>query len=830
MPKQTKAKPEPVKAKPSDGSIVDDVYEYKENEFDQIRQCLGVYIGQGGLSGALHLVNEIVTNCIDELTNINSIGSTIQFYFNEYEGSFIIRDDGRGIPLDILHSVIAKKHYSTKFAREFNKYSGGQNGVGTTITAALSDHFVTTSIRDGQELSVFMDGKELKATKINKANPKDHGTCTEFTPSPKWLGAFKITMDDVEDYLRRLSYILPKGIKLKFLGKPAKKKTPEIARTYTHQGIAANVEYLSQTLEFSPVVIQIPEITVPKEDGDPEYFKMEFAFSYDRTLDDSLSESFCNYVATKEGGTHENVVQQSIAAFFVKAAKNLDPNAKYEVTTEDCRKGLIMVVNCDSSDPKFEGQHKSKVSSKTILTNGRKPIQEELGKYFDTNNGLLRKIVQYLRQISKIRQEAHKIKNVALKKPSTFLDDAELGDMFINISDRNYTGYKELIIVEGDSAISAVGAARNTKCQAIFAIRGVVPNTYGMTSEAVMAKHEVYRKLVKVLGCGIGKDFDITKLKYNAIFICTDSDVDGSQITSLLCLFFLLHLTPLILAGKIYKIVAPLYLIGDKSVKKSGFGRNYLFDKLENYAVYHKSIANAMDISMVHPVKKADIIKGTGDVTELNKNERIGFCDALIEYLPELRTLGKRAFCNLDVLEYICYFKVVSATAPDPDKAYAELLMKKFPELHYDPELQSMRGSYNGESITLIVDDIFFNMAKRMIRLIAEAPCFYVLVRGKNDPTDKWECMTVGQFLRMCDKSFQVDIIQRYKGLGESETYMIFPSMMNPKTRKIYRITMSTLEEATKAMELLHGDSNELREARRQMLREADITLQDIDN
>ena len=829
MPTQKQTKPKPIKAVNASG-IVDDVYEYKENEFDQIRQCLGVYVGQGGLPGAMHLTNEIVTNSIDELTNPNTVGKTIFFYFNEKEQRFLIEDDGRGIPLDILHSVISKKHYSTKFAREFNRYSGGQNGVGTTITAALSDMFVTTSTRDGQTLSVYMEGKELKASELKSANPSEHGTCTEFIPSKKWLGAFKITMDDVEDYLRRLSYVLPKGIKLKFLGTPASKKAQEISRTYTYQGIGANVEYLSQTLEFPPVTLTIPEVTVAQEDGDPEYFKMEIAFSYDRTLDETISESFCNFVATKEGGTHERVSIQALSAFFVRQAKQLDPNAKYEVTADDCKKGLILVVNCDASDPKFEGQHKSKVSSNILLTAGRKPILDELTRYFETNNGLLRKIVQYLRQISKIRQEAHKIKNVALKKPSTFLDDAEIGDVFVNISDRNYTGYKELIIVEGDSAISAVAAARNTKCQAIFGIRGVVPNTIGMDSKMVPVKYEVYRKLIKVLGCGIGPDFDIRKLKWNAICICTDSDVDGGQITSLLSVFFLWHLPVIILSGLLYKIVAPLYLIGEKSVKKSGLDRNYLFDKWEYYSVYHKSISNAVSVRMLHPQKKSDILKGAGVVTELNKKKSIEMLDSVIEYYPELKTLGKRAFCDLDILEYICYFKVMTVNAPDPEKEYTELLMKKFPELHYDPERQSMQGSYNGKSVTLIIDDIFFNMAKRMLRLIAEAPAFYVMIRGKNDETDTWDVMTMGQFLAMCERNFEVDIIQRYKGLGESETYMIFPSMMNPKTRKLLRITMTDAKEAMKTMELMHGDTAALREERRKLLREADITLQDIDN
>lgn len=842
MPSKTKAvsktKTKPVKAvghvPPSQvqPAFQDDVYEYKENEFDQIRQCLGMYVGSDAETSALHLLNEIVTNSIDELTNIHSVGSTFWITFLEKECKFIIEDSGRGIPLDILYDVIQKKHYSTKFNREFNRYSGGQNGVGTTITAALSDHYLITSTRDGYSRTVCLENDELVDKGIVKAKADKHGTYTEFVPSKKWLGDFKIECADVEDYLRRLSYILPEGIKMKYLG--INKKGKEVARTYTRMGLAANVEYLSQSLEFPPITLKIPEQVIEIPDHDDEYFKMEIAFSYDRTLDETVAASFCNYLATKEGGTHEQVVQQAICAFFSRQAKALDPNAKYEVATDDCKKGLIIVVNCDHSNPKFEGQHKSKVDQKNILQYGRKPIIDALTTYFETNNGLLRKIVQYLRQIAKIRQEAKKIKNTALKRPSNFLDDADIGKIFVNISDRNYSGYKELILAEGDSAVSAVGSARNSACQAIFAITGVVANTFGWTTQKVK-ENPTFAALIQVLGCGIGAEFDINKLKWNAIVIASDSDVDGDNITSLLLVFFACHMPELLTSGKIYKVIPALYRIDDKSSRKYCDGKNYLFDKSEYYGLFHKVIADNMKVALVEPRTKAQIIKGAGDVTELSKKELIHTLAQTTEYLSELNTLVKRSACNIVVLEYICYFMVITQDAPDPKKAYEELIKKKFPELHYDPIYESIMGSYNGENITLITDKIFMKMAKRFFRLIKEAPTFYLLCKNKNsaksDPRpDDWDLMTLGQFLLMCESSFQIGIEQRYKGLGESDADMIFPSMMNPKTRKLLRITMDDVEDAMETIKLLHGEGDELREARRKLLASADITIQDIDN
>lgn len=291
----------------------------------------------------------------------------------------------------------------------------------------------------------------------------------------------------------------------------------------------------------------------------------------------------------------------------------------------------------------------------------------------------------------------------------------------------------------------------------------------------------------------------------------------------------------LISQGKLYRLVSPLYRIEDKAAKKYCGGINYVFDKIDYYALYHRVISENLEMALVAPKTKNDLIKGAGDVTKLNKRQSVTMLGTTIEYLPELQTLVKRSACNMTVLEYICYFLMMSKTAPDPVKAFTDLLKKKFPELHYDPIYESIMGSYEGENITLIIDNIFMKMARRFFRLMEEAPAFYILCKNRNanktDPKrDDWDCYTMGQFLDMCEKSYQIEIEQRYKGLGESDADMIFPSMMNPKTRRLLRVTTDDIEEALKTVELLHGEGEALREARRQLLINADITLQDIDN
>ena len=828
MPKEKAPLISPVQ----ESEFKDDKYVYIESEIAQIRAASSMYISVGEAAGAMHLVNEIVANSIDECSNPSSPGNTINLTFFEKECKFVVEDNGRGIPLNILYDVINKKHYSTKFGREFNKYSGGQNGVGTTVAAALSDLYVVKTMRDGQARQVHMEDTVLVDDGYSKVKDGRSGLYTEFVPSQKWLGKFSIKVEDVSDYVRRLSYVMPSGIKLKYIAFNKRGKEA-VSRVYKRQGVAADVNYLSQTLEFPPVTVVVPEVKIETDEGNEEFFRMQFAFSYDRTIEDPLIDSYCNYLHTKEGGTHEQAAIQAISTFFTRQAKLLEPNAKYEVSTDDCKRGLILAIDCSHSNPKFEGQHKSKVDQRDIIQYGKKPAMDALTKYFETNNSLLRRIIQYLRQISKIRQEAHKIKSVALKKPTTFVDDYEM-KVFKNVSDRNYQGYKELLLSEGISAIAAVDSARNVKCQGMFAITGVVANTFGMSTERVM-QIPTYAALVKVLGTDIGNKFDINKCKWDAIICACDGDVDGSAITSLLCVFFACHMPEIVQKGMLYRAESPLYRISEKVGKKYLKDRDYVFDKIEYYKIFHKIITENISIRLVLPKTKAQIINGKGEVSELSKKDFLHLLASTIHYTNELQTLEKRSACPVDILEYICYFKECTKNAKDPIGEFEDLLSKKYPELHYDSQYQSIMGAVDGENVTLIVDEIFDKMSSRMCNAIRDLPAFYVLVKNKNakasDPkSDEWDLMTYGQFMMMCQKSFEVPIEQRYKGLGESDASMIFPSLMNPKTRKLIRITMEDIPEALKTIELLHGDSDAMREARRRLLNNADITLEDIDN
>lgn len=488
---------------------MDDVYDELQNEFDQVRKCIGMYISYMGTEAALHLFREIVHNAFDEFSSKKVPFDTVHILFDERDQLFVISDGGRGIPFAKLKNVCMKKHVSTKYERsEIMKRFAGRNGVGMKVTVALSELFQITSRRNTvSQTIVFADG-EPEVKPIESLSDVDHGLTVKFIPSEKYLGDLHVDCDMVEDYMRRMSYLIPDDMTISLELIKLDGKSRKI--TYTAKGLVPNVEFMSATLEFAPI-----PLTIETPD-----FDLDIAFSYDKNIDGNLMESYCNYVHTTEGGTHEQAVIRAISEYFVKEAKNLDPNSKYEITFDDCRKGLVSVVAGWHYDPGFEGQHKSKVNNQDFLKLGKDCIKAALGEYFQRNNGALRKIVAILRKNVQVRMEAAKIKGTKLAKPKNSLDFMGIAG-FEDITDPNYTKASEILVAEGVSAVGALKNIRNRAFQAVYGVMGVVNNIHGKSLQQVM-QIPVYANFVKVLGCGIGPTFDITKLRFRKIIILTD--------------------------------------------------------------------------------------------------------------------------------------------------------------------------------------------------------------------------------------------------------------------------------------------------------------------
>lgn len=801
-------------------TIKDDVYIEIDDEFEQIRTALGMYISKLGTEGAYHIIHELTNNEFDEAVNPEALSRDFGIVFDEIEQSFSTEDSSRGIPFEKLVDVCTKKHTSTKFVRDDEKMKdqAGRNGVGLVVSAACASYFSMASYRGNEYKLVEIKDGEIVEHKPKRLKNPQHGLVTKFIPSATYLkGPVNMEAHQIQEYLRKMSYIMREDLSITYREfakdmdeKKYAKGVPSSTIKYKRTGLKENVKYLSSELAFSPV--EVVSIT--------DDFDIEIAFSYDNTIEETLINSYCNYIVTTEGGYHETVSLRAICEYFCREAKRLDPNAKYEVTFDDCRKGLILCVNCRHRDPAFEGQHKSRVSNQDVLKEGKKGISEALINYFNSNNGLLRRIIGYLRTIAKVRMEAHKIKVKTLKKQTTFIDDAEMR-MFYPLADRNYDGYTEIFIAEGDSAGVAVDTARNSRYQAVFGVMGVVDNIYDMTVTKLMTACRVFSRLVNVLGCGIGKDFDITKLRYTKIIIMADADTDGSNITSLLLLFFFKFLPELIKQGRVYKAMPPLLILNEKVAKKWWKGSMLLYSKGEYYEVINKIIVGNTDIALS---------RGDNDtVTKLTKKEYLKWLNLNSQYTSELRALKDRAACNPIVLEYVCYAKMVTEE-DNSEFAFKEMIENHFDEITYDLVTRLLSGSLDGESISLIADEVFWRGARRFMKQLRQNESITIFVKNKNVKSDTFDITTIGQFLFSMEDTFKLKIQQRYKGIGEMDPDVIFATALNPKVRRLIRFNISDMKYTEDTFKLLHERSALMREARRQLLNESDVSIMDLDN
>lgn len=814
-----------LKSTDSINGIKDDQFIALRDELQAIRYARGMYIGDGGNKGAMHLFKEVFNNSLDEMNNEqNSHKKVKRIYvsFSEKKQMFTVMDEGRGIPMDILEEAVMTKHVTTKnlvLSESRNKKQTGLNGVGMTLVAALTDYMSVTTFRGTQMKRItLLDGIKTEDTVMPlKKEDQATGTMTEFIPSKKYLGDFHIDNDMVMDFLRNMSYIVEPDVELTLTLEDAPKKHK--TTIMKAQGLSAAVKYMSSDLEFPPV-----EVKVITDDYD-----LSIAFSYDKSVNNTEFTSYCNYVITDFGGTHETVAQQAICQYFTREAKRLDPNSKQEISFDDCKNGLLIAVNLEHIKPEFESQNKERVSNK-FTNDDKKLISDAIYNVMNNNSAVLKKAINYLRNVSKARQEANKIKGVKLVKQTTFLDDAEI-PKFFPTTDRNATHYKELYLAEGDSAAGGIDNCRNRKYQAIMTINGVTDNVHDCSLTQLLQK-TTFKNLLNVLGCGVGPTFDINKLRYNKIIICTDKDIDGNNITSLLLCFFITFLPELIYQGKVFKAMPPLYLMDQSSLKKYYSGREWLYDKYEYYDLYHNVIADNIDFwieeTPADVLKKGITPKITAPyITKMNKKQIVMWMNMTSEYSAELNNLGKKAACNTTLLEMVCAFKKTFKNK----KEFEEAIHNNFPEMHYDSKAESLMGSMDGDYFSLICDSIFDYSASRYMQQLAKNDNhIYVWFKSKKDPDAKPIRCTIGQFLDIMTSTINLKIEQRFKGVGEAETALLFKTTVNPKFRKLYRITIEDINEAKKTFELLHGKSAELREKRRDLLDSASISYIDIDN
>jgi DNA gyrase subunit B len=535
---------------------------------EAVRKRPAMYIGDIGLRGLHHLIWEVVDNSVDEALagHCDEISVTV-----EQDGSVVVRDNGRGIPVDMhatmkkpaLEVVMTTLHAGGKFDNASYKVSGGLHGVGVSCVNALSVNCSVEVLREGKlHTQSYVRGVPTgpMATRAAEKKEKGSGTQVRFTPDPEIFETTEFHWDTIAARLRELAY-LNSGLTIHLKDE----RTAKSADYFAKGGIAEFVKFLNtnkETLHSKPVVFQRERDNV----------SVDVAFQYNDTYSETLL-SFVNNINTIEGGTHVGGFRSALTSTLVNYAKaeGLVKNLKADIGGEDVREGLVAVVSVKMQNPQFEGQTKTKLGNSEIKGAVQTVVGEGLREFFVENPSVARKIVEKMVAAARAREAARKARDLARRK--TILDGGSLPG---KLADCSFDDPKdcEIFVVEGDSAGGSAKQGRDRRFQAILPIRGKILNVEKARIDKILANEEI-RSIITALGAGVKEEFDLTKLRYHKIILMADADVDGAHIRTLLLTFLFRELRPLVENNHVYIAQPPLFLV------KSGKEEIYCYDDKE---------------------------------------------------------------------------------------------------------------------------------------------------------------------------------------------------------------------------------------------------------
>lgn len=548
---------------------------------EAVRKRPGMYIGSVSTKGLNHLIYEIVDNSVDEY--LAGYCSEIKVSL-EKDGTAIISDNGRGIPVEIndktglpaVQIVFTVLHAGGKFGDSNYKISGGLHGVGASVVNALSVWLEVTIRKNGKIYRQrYERGKVVTPLEeVGRCKKSETGTLIQFLPDGEIFEKTYFKASMIRNRLHETAYLNP-NLTIYFSNKRAGE---EIDITYHEpNGICAYVKKLNEEKQ----VIHEP-IYFKRQ---MEEIEVEAAFQYTEDFGETML-GFCNNIYTVEGGTHITGFKTKFTTVMNQYARELgilkEKDANF--TGADVRNGMTAIISVKHPDPRFEGQTKTKLDNPDAGKAVAEAAGEEIVFYFDKNVEVLKSVLACAEKSAKIRKAEEKAKTNMLVKQKLSIDS---NGKLSNCESRKPEEC-EIFIVEGDSAGGSAKTARNRKTQAILPIRGKILNVEKATMDKVLANAEI-KTMINAFGCGFsegyGNDFDISKLRYHKIVIMTDADVDGAHIATLLLTFFYRFMPELITGGHVYLAMPPLY----KAIPKRG-KEEYLYDDaaLLRYRKTHK--------------------------------------------------------------------------------------------------------------------------------------------------------------------------------------------------------------------------------------------------
>ncbi len=788
---------------------------------EAVRKRPGMYIGNvDDGSGLHHMVYEVLDNSIDEALAGYCNKISVIIHIN---GSITVKDNGRGIPIDMHESgvpacevIMCKLHAGGKFDQNSYKISGGLHGVGVSVVNALSKSLVLTIYRNkGVFIQEFSRGK--KKTKLKKVNQ------TEVTGTEICFLADKNIFTSINYYFNQLSVrlreqaFLNKGIQIKLIDERNNKKSD----FYFKNGIKEFVQYLNKKnsiLHSFPIYIFFQEDKIE----DNKLITIEIALQWSNVYQENVY-CFTNNIKNIEGGTHlagfRSGLTRAMNNYIMKMLNG--KNAfKSNISGEDIREGLTAVIAIKLPDPKFNSQTKGKLVSSEVKKIVERVVFDKILEWLIENPVEAKFICQKIIDAAKAREAARKAREITRKKG--LLDNVGLPGKLADCQSKN-PEMSEIFIVEGDSAGGSAKSGRDRKYQAILPLKGKILNVEKAKYDKILSSQDIVT-LITALGAGFGPDnFNYRKIRYHKIILMTDADIDGSHIRTLLLTFFFRQMKELVLKGYLFIAQPPLYRI-QKGKKEQYFKNksslekfliNSLFKKIIVYdckgivdlALLKRSFFNFLKYyrilnSISQKVGDSDVFDAIIRFINLDNKKK--------SYLKNVKWINKINIFLKKRLVLVVKYKLINEKSKDKNIIAIFVTIK------------------NGCKIeTILTKSMFLSKQfKELFKIynsmkeLKDAP---FVIRGKSD----FKAYNVDDlFKKLNVLANKGQDIQRYKGLGEMNPDQLWKTTMDPEKRTLLRVVVEDYLEADEVFSDLMGSEVEPRKV---FLKKVDCDMDQLD-
>ncbi len=759
-----------------------------------VRKRPAMYIGNTAFEGLHHLVYEVVDNSIDEALAGYCDQIDIKLLT---DNSVVIRDNGRGIPVDMhesanmpaLEVVMTKLHAGGKFDNKTYRVSGGLHGVGVSVVNALSSSLDVEVYRDRKIYFQRYERGESKTPLEIRGETARTGTKIHFSPDPLVFESIVFDFETLAKRMRELSF-LTKGLRIKILDERTGKK-----KDFLYEGgIESFVEYLNRNKE----VLHRKPISISGERND---VLIDIALQYNNSYKENLF-TFANNINTKEGGSHlagfKAALTRSINSYLSNSPKA--KNVKEKLSGDDVREGLTAVISVKLPEPQFEGQTKTKLGNSEIKGLVETLVNEGLGTFFEENPPIIKAILGKVIDAARAREAARKAKELARRKG--ILSDHSLPGKLADCQEKD-PARSEIFIVEGDSAGGSAKQGRNRRTQAILPLKGKILNVEKSRFDKMISSDEI-RTMIAALGTGIGeKDYNLESLRYHKIIIMTDADVDGAHIRTLLLTFFFRQMPDLIENGYLYVAQPPLYRVSQKKsdmfIKDEEKFNDYILDRIsDNERVAYE------------------------DGREISGRRLIKLLNRLVKFFDNMEKLSRKGF-SYNFLESLI-LNGVTSTKQFKDRDFVDSLSKRLGADGFD--ITNIRATeddgYFQFSVTETQNggytfdvDWEFLSSPDLRRFIGLSNDFRELKQNGyrvNGNEERQKIENPRSFLNdLMEKGKRGLTIQRYKGLGEMNPDQLWTTTMDPEKRVLLQVKVEDAVEADHIFTILMGDKVEPR-------------------